>query len=149
MLIRHPRPTIASALQYTPEVRPRSAIGAYGRYYTRVLPLIDDVIVATFEEVTTDFGAVITQCNERYGTNFVPFERSPESDAEVLKTIDAATEIVAPPDRVSNVLPRPTAARRPAAEFLASLEPSFGPALDALEALYEEVVSARVGPGST
>jgi hypothetical protein len=45
-------------------------------------------VLATFEEVTTDFGRIIERINQRFGTAFVPFVHSPENLEAVFLQID-------------------------------------------------------------
>jgi len=63
-------------------VRPRLGLGVALRGYLRFYePLLgrDGFVVGPFPEVTTDFGAVMRRLNERFGTDFVPFEHTPEN----------------------------------------------------------------------
>ncbi len=143
VLIRRPRAAIGSGLQFLPDVKPETAIGSWRRYYQRVLPLIDQVLVATFEEVIDDMGAVTRRCNERFGTSFVAYEKTPENEAMVLKTIDEATRLVADPGLEEAQAPRPMASRKSAEEVLAPHEHRVGGQLDRLDALYDEVLRRR------
>jgi hypothetical protein len=45
--------------------------------------------VATFREVTTDFGAVIDRVNVRFGTAFARFEHSQENVRRCFETMEA------------------------------------------------------------
>ena len=63
-----------SQLVREPDVALRDALIAYTRFYRRLLPCRDRMVVADFEEVTTDFGAVTRRVNDRFGTAFAEFE---------------------------------------------------------------------------
>lgn len=76
VVIREPQGAILSQLIREPDVALRDAIVAYARFYECLLPYRDRFVVADFEEVTKDFGAVIRRVNERFGTAFAEFEPS-------------------------------------------------------------------------
>src|SRR6185437_16335091 len=73
-VIREPREAILSQLVREPDVALRDALIAYTRFYRRLLPCRDRMVVADFDEVTTDFGAVTRRVNDRFGTAFAEFE---------------------------------------------------------------------------
>jgi len=54
-----------------------------------VLPYRDGFVVAPFEEMTTDLGAVIRRVNQRFGTSFGVFDNNAESEAAVFERIEA------------------------------------------------------------
>lgn len=71
--VRAPEPTILSQVVREPHVSMRQALRSYVRFYRRLRPYRDDFVVATFAEVTSDFGAVIGRVNARFGTSFAVF----------------------------------------------------------------------------
>ena len=73
-VIREPREAILSQLVREPDVALRDALVAYARFYRRLLSCRDRMVVADFEEVTKDFGAVTRRVNDRFGTAFAEFE---------------------------------------------------------------------------
>jgi hypothetical protein len=73
-LIREPKEAILSQLVREPRVALADALVGYARYYERVMPYTPYLVVADFDEVTRDFGAVVRRINARFGTTFVPFE---------------------------------------------------------------------------
>jgi hypothetical protein len=138
VLIREPRAALASAMQYQPEVAPELVVRAYLRYYRHVLPLVDDVLVAPFEQVTRDFGGVIRACNARFGSEFVPFEATEQAQAAVAAHIDQGTRNAVEPERFDAVVPRPTGARKDSAIVLGRLD-STDTALAAMLAEAEDL----------
>ena len=78
-VIREPQGAILSQLIREPDVALRDALVAYARFYERLLPYRDRFVVADFEEVTKDFGAVIRRVNERFDTSFAEFEPSEQN----------------------------------------------------------------------
>jgi hypothetical protein len=118
VLIRPPRDAVASWLQYKPGVNAANAFRRYARYYRRIMPLRDRVVVAPFDEVVADFGAVIRRCNERFGTDFEPYPGGPVAEAWVRSQIENAWAYdetgLLPEHRV----PRPSRNRDAAEEVL-------------------------------
>lgn len=70
VLIRNPRDAIPALLAKIPHFSPSDACAAYNVYYRSLLPLRSDVVIAPFEDVTSDFGAVISRLNEKFSMNF-------------------------------------------------------------------------------
>ena len=64
---REPEPTILSSLMREPEVTARQWLKTYVAFYERILPFRSAFVIATFTEVTSDFGAVTRRVNERFG----------------------------------------------------------------------------------
>ena len=88
VLVRHPREAVISQVIRSPGISVRGALSAYARFHERVASVRAGCQIATFEQVTGDFGAVIHALNRRYGTNFGVFEHTPEAVAEVYRMID-------------------------------------------------------------
>lgn len=116
VLIRKPEEAVPSLA-----ARHRFGVGGALAYYTRFYgPLLrhrDRVEWARFEEVTTDFGAVVQRINARYGTSFAPFEHTEDNVrrcAEEIAAHDRAT-LGADADLMGAL---PNAARAPVKERL-------------------------------
>src|SRR3954464_10179246 len=73
LLIRQPDEVLASARHLHSSIRAIDVVTDYVRFYERVLPFVDRVVVADFGEVTEDFGGVLTRCNASFGTSFNPY----------------------------------------------------------------------------
>jgi Glycosyl transferases group 1 len=86
-VIREPRGAVLSQLIREPGVVLRDAMVAYARFYERLLPYKDRLVVADFEEVTKDFGAVIRRVNIRFGTAFAEFEPTEPNVRECFELI--------------------------------------------------------------
>jgi hypothetical protein len=76
VLIRDPVEAVSSHLVREPGVTPRQGISNWIRFYRSVEPMASKILVARFEDVTTDFGSVIDRLNERFNASFVRFEHS-------------------------------------------------------------------------
>jgi hypothetical protein len=80
-------------------VRPRISLelllkGWIG-FYRPLLPWRGRFAVGRFEDVTTDLGAVIRRMNDRLGSDFAPFEHTPENERLAFQALeeDWATRI--------------------------------------------------------
>lgn len=94
-LIRKPQGAILSQLTQEPDVALPDALYAYARFYERLMPYRNSFVVGEFGQVTGDFGAVIRQVNERFGTDFAEFTHTDESVREVFE-LSALRESYAP-----------------------------------------------------
>jgi hypothetical protein len=86
VLIRAPEEAVPSLVARHPHVGMRGALVGYVRFYRPLVRHNRHIELATFSEVTSDFGAVIRRINARYGTDFHPFEHT---EANVLRCFDA------------------------------------------------------------
>ncbi len=88
LLIRPPEDAVVSTVMWWPYVRPGDALPAYAAFYERLLGLRDACVVARFDEVTSDMGAVIDRLNARYGLEFARFEHTPANVERCYRLID-------------------------------------------------------------
>jgi hypothetical protein len=86
--VREPEGTIVSSMMRQPRVTPRQWLKTYAAFYERLLPHRDRFVVATFDEVTSDFGAVVARVNDRFGTGFREFDHSDDQARAVFALID-------------------------------------------------------------
>lgn len=93
VLVRDPHDAVVSLAVY------RGSARAVGRlpellsrwiyFYKAIEELRSSYVLATFEDVTTDFGRVVRRINERFGTDFGVFEHTVENTQRVLDNITA------------------------------------------------------------
>ena len=76
VLIRNPMDAVKSLLIRHPLVRPDDAFKRYIEFYSAVERVADEVVIAEFNEVTTEFGGVIDRINKKYGTDYIRYEHS-------------------------------------------------------------------------
>jgi hypothetical protein len=86
-VIREPQGAISSQLIREPDVALRDALVAYARFYECLLGYRDRFVVADFEEVTKDFGAVTRRINDRFGTRLQEFEPTEQNVASCFELI--------------------------------------------------------------
>jgi hypothetical protein len=92
IVVREPEPTVVSALLKWPRVTPRQWLKTYVAFYEAISGYRDGFAVGTFDEVTSDFGAVTRRLNERFGTRFREFEHTRENADAVFRLIDERAE---------------------------------------------------------
>jgi hypothetical protein len=88
VLIRPPEESVLSYVIRWPSLTIGQALRGYVRFYRPLVPYGDRFAVARFDEVTSDFGAVIRRINERFGTGFVPYEPTDENERAVRVELD-------------------------------------------------------------
>lgn len=88
LLVREPRAAAASLLVFEPQITAAQALRAYVRFHRPLVEAPSSWVVATFQQVITDFGAVIRRVNDRFGTDFAPFDHTPENVASCMRRID-------------------------------------------------------------
>ncbi len=94
-IIRDPGDTAASYLLYRRSSNVRQALRDYIDYYSAVEDCRQNVTVARFETVVTDFGAVVRALNLRANTSFSPFEHTEDHVREVHAEIEEIARRVA------------------------------------------------------
>ncbi len=62
-----------------------NVLAAYRRFYENVLKVKDQVIIADFNLVTTNYAEVIRRMNCRYGTHFPLYENNADNESKVFK----------------------------------------------------------------
>jgi len=110
VLIRQPLDTVLSLIVAAPHVGFRAAIDEWIHHYEVLWPLRDQFVVATFDQVTDDFGAVTARVNERFGTAFACFAHDGASTQAVFASIEA--EHLAVHGGTEHAVPRPSSQRR-------------------------------------
>ena len=88
VLIRNPEDAVLSLLVRDPGISARQALVDYIRFYRKIQPYYPHFVLATFEEVTGDFGAVIERVNEKFGANFRRFVHTDENVEKVMRMVE-------------------------------------------------------------
>lgn len=145
VLVRDPRDAVASWLQYKPGLRAEDAFDRYAHYYETVVELRDRVVIAPFDRVVEDFGAVVRACNARFGTRFTPYPGGAGAEAWVRARIENAWSNDETGVLAEHEVPRPSADRPPATEVLEGMleDPSVQSSLQAAEAAYQRILGHR------
>jgi len=94
VLIREPEEAIISYLigDFDPGITMRQVIHDYIAFYKPILPYRDRFVLAPFQEITTDYGAIIHRVNEKFGTQFDEFQHTDENVKQCFNLIDEGFE---------------------------------------------------------
>ncbi|MEM9399964.1 MAG: hypothetical protein AAF984_07120 [Verrucomicrobiota bacterium] len=74
LLVRNPEDAIISHIIYSQNLTIRQCLRSYLDFYQPLLKYKDYFVVAKFEDVITDFGAITRQVNEKFSTSFREFD---------------------------------------------------------------------------
>lgn len=88
VLIRPPRDAVLSYLVRRGTLEPHVAALAYLDFYQTVWPVRDGFVIGLFDQVVTDFGAVLEQVNGRFGTIFARYEPTPDNESAVFGLVE-------------------------------------------------------------
>jgi hypothetical protein len=110
ILIRQPRDAALSLAIAHPELELASLLTEYIDFYEGIEQLGNSIVLAEFNEVTSDFGAVTRRLNARFGTTFQEFAPTPENLERCYQLIDDEER------RNTGSGPRPTRVARPTDE---------------------------------
>ena len=86
--IREPEAAVASCVIREPYLTPAVTLDAWTRFYERLLPYRDRMVVGEFSRVTSDLGSLIVEMNERFGSSFAPFVHTPDNVERVFAFIE-------------------------------------------------------------
>lgn len=111
VLIREPEESVLGWVVYKGDISIGQALRAYRRFYAPLLPHRHRFVVASFDQVITDFGAVIRRVNGRFGTNFGEFEHTEENVHRLFEGMEAYVTAHRRPDEVERVIQRPSRER--------------------------------------
>ena len=89
VIIRPPRDAVLSFVIREPVVSIAQALRAWLIFYETLSRAPSGYMVATFDEVTTDFGEVIQRVNQTFGRQFVPFVHTQENVEACFDSIGA------------------------------------------------------------
>jgi hypothetical protein len=111
VLIRRPADAVSSYLVRRPTLTPDDALLEYLDFYRTAWPARDGFVVAPFDLVVSDFGAVIDRVNKRFGTSFARFEPDPESERAAVELVEAMNRLECRGEVVETHVGRPSTER--------------------------------------
>lgn len=111
LLIRPPADAVTSYLIRRPTLTARDGILEYLDFYRTAWRVRDELVVATFEQVTGDFGGVIERVNARFGTTFRPYAGTPEDQEAAFAIVEEMNRRECEGDLVESHVGRPSAER--------------------------------------
>ena len=111
VLIRQPRDAVLSYLVRRSTLTPHDAVLEYLDFYRTAWPVRDRFVVGLFDRVTSDFGAVLEQVNQRFGTSFRRYEATPENEARAFELVEEMNRLETGGEVVESLVGRPSAER--------------------------------------
>jgi|tagenome__1003787_1003787.scaffolds.fasta_scaffold20921173_3 hypothetical protein len=148
VLLRDPGDAALSHLVRQPGITARQALHNWIRFYRPVESLREGVCIATFEDVTTDLGAVIGRVNDRFGTSFARFDHTPENVRRTFERIETKNRSTYARIEESKIA-RPSSDRDATKASLRALleEPSLRPLVDTARELHRSLTAGRTRVG--
>lgn len=88
VLLRAPFDAIRSLKVAFPEWDENYFLRRYVNFYSAIERVRDKVVIAEFSRTTREFGAIVAEVNEKFGTDFATFADTPEAVDGVFASID-------------------------------------------------------------
>jgi len=111
VLIRRPRDAVLSYLVRRPTLTPYDGLLEYLDFYRTAWPARAGFVVALFDQVVGDFGAVVSRVNERFGTSFVPYVGTPQNNQAAFDLVEEMNRKECRGELVETHVGRPSADR--------------------------------------
>lgn len=146
LLIRQPEDAIVSHVIRDPYLPLEVALQDWIRFHQLLAPWRDQLLVAEFGKVISDFGEITRLVNQVYGTHFAIFENSKENVARCYRAIDELSRRHWRQPRIDEVrVARPSEVRAPLKEVLRSklLVDSISGPLRQAHTLYQEFLDGH------
>jgi hypothetical protein len=146
VLVRNPRDAVLSLVIRQPDKSIRQAIRHYISFYSSIWPCRFSYLVGTFEELNSDFGALIKRINKRYEVDFQPFVNSPENVSKCFAIIEENLRKKTGQEKVDEAMvARPSVARADMKRNLLSKldDPVYEPLLKKAEKWYQTFIDFR------
>lgn len=139
VLIRNPKDAIVSHTLRNPGLSIPAAFNNYLLFYESLLGR-SGYVIAKFEEVTSNFGAIISRANERFGTSFVPFSGSEEDTRKIFEMLEKKNmELTASTSVNELMVSRPSEAKKQAkSQIEEMLKSEFSVELQRTESLWRD-----------
>jgi hypothetical protein len=87
-LIREPEESVLSFMVREPALSIDAVLRGYVRFHEPLLSIRQAMVVATFQDATTDLATVIRRVNERFGTSFREFEHTEANVRRVMALVE-------------------------------------------------------------
>lgn len=151
VVCRNPRDSVTSQVIRHPETTLAQALRQWVSFHKPLMGCLDQFVVASFDEITANFGSVIERINQKFGTDFALFDHTEENVEKVFRRVDEMDrqDIGRRADDPAATTARPTASREQAKKKLRQelsnpvLAPMLGLAVETFEAFIATTKSER------
>ena len=146
VLIRNPEEAIISYLigEFDPGLTLEQSLREYISFYQSILSYREGFVIATFEQITTDFGYVIRRVNQKFKSSFNEFNHSQENVKKCFELIDSGYQNFFG-DLSEKVISRPAESRQVLREELChqffSDSPSISKLRNEAQKIYKLLIS--------
>jgi hypothetical protein len=137
LTIREPTAAAVSLVIMEPMLSLGQVLRVYIRFHRSLLPYIDDLVVATFPQITSDLGGVIERVNACYGTTFCPFDQSSDQVRRAIALVEQRHRPEAQRVGQELAISRPSSERKAAAGSM--LKEIEGPRYASLRSAASEI----------
>lgn len=140
--IRQPIDSVASLLIAFPHIRIGAALREYIHHHEEMLDVADQVLIAPFDEITTDLAPITAELNERWGLQLKPFSHSAADTEAVFDRIDERNRLDHGKEASERLFARPSATRQGEKQWILYQlgSPRFAKRLARAEAIYAELL---------
>jgi len=111
VLVRAPADAVASYLVRRPTLTVEDGLHEYLDFYRTAWRVRHGFVVAPFDLVVRDFGAVVEAVNARFGTSFVPYRGTPDQEAAAFALVEHLNRLECRGEVVETHVGRPSAHR--------------------------------------
>lgn len=111
VLIREPRGAVLSYLIRRDTLSADDALLEYLDFYRTALRAREAFVVGLFDQVVSDFGAIIDQVNSRFGTSFARFEPTPANQEAAFAVVEEMNRLECRGEVLETHVGRPSAER--------------------------------------
>jgi hypothetical protein len=148
-LVRAPESAVPSYLIRREGLHAEDALVEYLDFYRTAWPARDAFVVGLFDDVTSDFGAVLDRVNVRFGTSFARYEATPDNEAAAFELVEEMNRLECRGEIVETHVGRPSVEREARKlEISESLQrPRAARLLGRAQDLYQQYVGVA-GTGS-
>jgi hypothetical protein len=112
VLIRRPADAVASYLVRRPTLTPKDALLEYVDFYRTCWRVREDFVVGVFDDVVVDFGSVLREVNQRFGTSFRRYEPTTDNQAAAFALVEEMNRRECRGEVVESHVGRPSEERR-------------------------------------
>ncbi len=120
-LIRDPRDAVLSYVIRRPHLTVADALVEYVDFYRTAWKAKESFVIGRFTQVIEDFGSVIDEVNERFGTTFERYEATPEASQTAIELVEEMNREESGGVVVESQVGRPSAERAEHRQELAGL----------------------------
>lgn len=137
VLVREPDATVASLHQFMDGVPLRNCYRAYARFHSTVLKVAESVQISSFESILSDFGGQVGRLNERFGTSFSIYQKTPSGEAQIRAMVEADGRRRHGGNLPEKSTARPSDSRTPASQLIEKSTEEFTIERDQAQRAYE------------